>query len=122
MSLAQTLKDGTVERTDPVPVELSMVRVDDLFTDALELVLVPSFTTPGVERVIIDVEYDDPAHSYHRSLRQELPGTATEPLRLRIALRDPALRTYKVRFTFTGPDLFDQRAFVETTEEVVPIR
>ncbi len=74
VSLVQTLTDGTVERTDPVPVDLSMVRVDDLFTDALELVLIPSFAAAGVDRVIVDVEYDDPAHAYHRSLRRELPG------------------------------------------------
>jgi hypothetical protein len=122
VSLVQTLTDGTVDRTDPVPVDVSLVRVDDLFTDALELVLVPAFAAAGVDRVFVDIEYDDPAHAYHRSLRHEVPGTSTEPLRVRIALRDPSLRTYRVRFTFTGPGMFDQRAFVETSEEVLPIR
>jgi hypothetical protein len=122
VSFVQTLTDGTVERTAPVPVDLSLVRVDDLFSDALELVLVPSFPSAGVDRVIIDIEYHDKPHNYDRVLRHELPGNATEPLRLRIALRDPTQREYSVRFTFTGPGLFDQRAFVKTTEEVIPIR
>jgi len=51
-----------------------------------------------------------------------VPGTQTEPVRVRIALRDPELRTYKVRYTFTGPGLFDQRAFLDTEEEVLPIQ
>ncbi len=120
--LVQTLTDGTVERTDPAPVDLSLVRVDDLFTDALELVLVPSFPAAGVDRVVIDVDYLDEAHHYHRTLRPEIPGTSTEPLRLRIALRDPTRREVQVRFTFVGPGLFDQRPFVTTTEQVLPIR
>ena len=122
VSFAQTLTDGTVQRTDPVPVDLSLVRVNDLFSDALELVLVPAFPSAGVDRVIIDIEYHDRPNKYDRVLRYELPGNATEPLRPRIALRDPAQREYKVRFTFIGPGLFDQRAFETTTEEVIPIR
>ncbi len=123
VSYRQTLTDGTVERTDPAPVDLSLIRVDDLFTDALDLVLVPSFPSAGVDRVIVDVEYHSTQPvAYDRVLRHELPGTATEPLRLHIALRDPAQREYAVRFTFTGPGLFDQRAFVTTSEEVIPIR
>jgi hypothetical protein len=122
VSFAQTLTDGTVQRTDPVPVDLSLVRVNDLFSDALELVLVPAFPSAGVDRVIIDIEYHDQLNKYDRVLRYELPGNATEPLRPRIALRDPTQREYKVRFTFIGPGLFDQRAFERTTEEVIPIR
>jgi hypothetical protein len=120
VSLVQTLTDGTVERTTPAPVDISLVRVDDLFSGALELVLVPSFPAAGVDRVIVDIEYDD--GDYHRALRRELPGSTTEPLRLRMALLDATKREYRARFTFTGPGLFDQRAYVTTSEEVIPIR
>ncbi|PRY17416.1 hypothetical protein [Kineococcus rhizosphaerae] len=119
----QVLTDGTVERTGPVDVDLTLLRVDDLFTDALDLVLVPSFVPAGIDRVIVDIEYhSDLPTPYDRTVREELPGTATEPLRVHLALRDPTQREYSVRFTFTGPGVFDQRAFVRTSEEVLPIR
>lgn len=123
VSYRQTLTDGSVERTEPVPVDLPLIRVDDLFTDALNLVLTPAFVPAGIDRVIVDIAYrSEQPVPYERTLRYELPGADTEPLRVRIALRDPAQRDYRVRFTFIGPGLFDQRAFLTTSEEVLPIR
>ncbi len=121
-SLVQTLTDGSSERTEPAPVEASLLRVDDLFVGALDVVLVPAFDASKVTSVIVDLQYVDAANEYERQIRREVPGTQTEPVRVRIALRDPELRTYKVRYTFTGPGLFDQRAFLDTEEEVLPIQ
>ena len=89
---------------------------------ALDLVLVPAFDATKVTSVIVDIEYVDEANDYERQIRREVPATQTEPLRVRIALRDRQQRAYRVRFTFTGPGLFDQRGFLDTEEEVLPIQ
>ena len=119
----QRLKDGTSERTDPVEVDIPQLVVHDLFAAALRLEFIPLFDAATISRVFIDVEYRDPDNGYERSERLELRGDATDPVKLRIALRDGTLRRYRRRLTFVGTaGTFDQRAWEESEEELVPVR
>jgi hypothetical protein len=95
--------------------------VHDLFVSALRIEFVPAFDPATVNRVLVDVEYRDPANQYERTERLEIPGTATDSVKLRMALRDKNQRRYRFRLTFIGPNLFQQRAWVETEEEIQPV-
>ncbi|MBL8053866.1 MAG: hypothetical protein JNK03_10875, partial [Nitrospira sp.] len=81
------------------------------------------FNPTNVQRVFIDVEYKDTTNAYERSERLEVPGTQTNPAKLRIALRDKNHRRYRFRLTFVGTNSgFDQRAWVETEEQLIPVQ
>lgn len=122
-TLTQNLKDGTKRETPPSLVEQSTTLVHDLFADALDLRFVPALDPGQVATVFVDVEYDDDANGYHREFHHELAGDAPDTLRIRLALPDPAKRSYRYRLTFKGPgSAFDQRPWIETTEELIPIR
>jgi len=121
--LVQRLNDGTGERTDPAEVDIPQIMVHDLFQDALNLEFIPLFDPANVTRVFIDIEYRDQANAYERSERLEIAGTATEPVKLRIALRDRQQRSFRCRFTFVGPSgSFDRRPWVDTEEELQPVQ
>jgi hypothetical protein len=121
MELVQRLKDGSVTRLPPVDLAVSQIVVHDLFVGALRIEFVPAFDPATVNRVLVDVEYRDPANQYERTERLEIPGTATDSVKLRMALRDKNQRRYRFRLTFIGPNLFQQRAWVETEEEIQPV-
>ena len=107
----------------PVEVDIPQLVVHDLFAAALRLEFIPLFDAATISRVFIDVEYRDPDNGYERSERLELRGDATDPVKLRIALRDGTLRRYRRRLTFVGTaGTFDQRAWEESEEELVPVR
>jgi hypothetical protein len=123
--LRQTVIGGTTEETAPAPVTEPIVAVNDLLEGALNLVFVPGFDPAAVMMVFVDIEYHDEAHHYHRVFRQEVPGTTTaaNPVRVRVALRDPNARGYRFRLTFVGPNgEFDQRAWQDSTEEIISLR
>jgi hypothetical protein len=74
-----------------------------------------------VKRVYIDVKYEDGA--YKRNERIEMAGSQTDPVKLRIALKNKDLRNYRRRFTFVGMQgQFDQRAWIADTEELVAVQ
>ena len=121
--LVQRLKDGTSERSGPVEVDIPQIVVHDLFQDALNLEFIPLFDPAAVTRAFIDIEYRDQANAYERNERLEIAGTATEPVKIRIALRDKRQRTFRCRFSFVGPSgSFDRRPWVETEEELQPVQ
>ena len=121
--LVQRLKDGTSERSGPVEVDIPQIVVHDLFQDALNLEFIPLFDPAAVTRAFIDIEYRDQANAYERNERLEIAGTATEPVKMRIALRDKRQRTFRCRFSFVGPSgSFDRRPWVETEEELQPVQ
>lgn len=121
--LVQRLKDGTSERTEPADVDIPQIVVHDLFQDALNLEFIPLLDPAAVTRVFIDIEYRDPANAYERDERLEIAGTATEPVKLRIALRDKQQRTFRFRYSFAGPNgTFDRRPWVQTEEELQPVQ
>ena len=121
MELVQRLKDGSVTRLPATDLAVSQIVVHDLFVGALRIEFVPAFDPATVNRVLVDVEYRDPANQYERTERLEIPGTATDSVKLRMALRDKNQRRYRFRLTFIGPNLFQQRAWVETEEEIQPV-
>ncbi len=97
--------------------------VHDPFIDALQLEFIPLFNPTNVQRVYVDVEYNDTANAYERRERLEIPGTQTNPTKLRIALRDKNQRRYRFRLTFVPTNGgFDQRAWIETEEELIPLQ
>ena len=123
LALTHNLKDGTRQTTVPLEIDVSTVIVHDPFVDALQLEFIPLFNKADVQRLFIDVEYKDPVNNYERDERLEVLGSQTESAKLRIALRDKNRRKISFRFTFVRPNGgFDQRAWTETTEELIPLR
>lgn len=123
VGLTHNLKDGTSQTTPSVEIDVPSVVVHDPFVDALRLEFIPLFNPTNVQRVFIDVEYKDTTNAYERSERLEVPGTQTNPAKLRIALRDKDHRRYRFRLTFVGTNSgFDQRAWVETEEQLIPVQ
>ena len=121
-TVTQVLKDGQQATADPVEVTDDVVNVHDLMEAALDLVFVPQWDAAAVTTAFLDVEYRDDANAYTRSVREEVPGDRTEPVRVHLALRDGAVRDYRYRLTLSGPGLFDQRAFVDTSETLVALQ
>jgi len=67
------------------------------------------------------VKYEDGA--YKRNERIEMAGTQADPVKLRIALKNGDKRKFRRRFTFVGMQgQFDQRAWVEDSEELVAVQ
>lgn len=123
VELIHNLKDGTSQTTPPVGIDVPSVMVHDPFVDALQLEFIPLFNPTNVQRVYIDVEYKDTANAYERRERIEIPGAQTNPTKLRIALRDKNQRRYRFRLSFSGTNgAWDQRAWIETEEELIPLQ
>lgn len=121
-TLVHTQKDGRSETQGPFVTTVNAVVVHDLFDDSLRLEFIPLFDPVQIERVFIDVEYHDAANRYKRTERLELTGAGRSPAKLRIPLRGPQ-RSYRRRFTFVGKNgTFDQRAWEDAIEEIVPVR
>jgi hypothetical protein len=95
--------------------------VDDPFPDALEVVFFPFFDGSQVRKVFVDVEYNDPDNRYQRKERLEIPGTATDEIRFRIALMNPARRRFKYRVTFVTTTGVRQKPPIETEDTIVSI-
>ena len=123
--LRQNLIGGPSEDAPPQVADQSVVAVNDLLTGALNLVFVPGFAPGSIAMAFVDVEYEDEPHNYKRVFRQEVPGTSRPDslIRVRVALRDPDLRDYRFRLTFVGLNgEFDQRGWVPTAEQIIPVR
>ena len=55
-------------------------------------------------RAFVDVTYVDEPSGYRREERLEIPGAATDPVQLRIALLNPELKSYRHRVTIVTAD------------------
>ncbi|GAV39880.1 hypothetical protein [Streptomyces acidiscabies] len=116
------LRNGTSRTGAPITGEASFLPVDDPFTDALDIRAVPLFGSGEVREAFLDVEYHDPANSYDRTERIDIPGTATDPVTLRVALLDPAHRSFRHRVTVVTADgRLVQHAPVEGEETIIGI-
>ncbi|MFI8930568.1 hypothetical protein ACIG3E_23165 [Streptomyces sp. NPDC053474] len=116
------LRNGTSRTGAPLSGEASFLPVDDPFTDALDIRAVPLFGPGEVREAFLDIEYHDPAHSYDRTERIDIPGTATEPVTLRLALLDPARRTFRHRVTVVTADgRLIQHAPVDGEETIIGV-
>jgi hypothetical protein len=98
------LKNGQNRVTGPITSDASFLPVNDPFDGALEIQAIPLFNLGEVKRVFVDVSYVDEANNYRREERLDVPGTATDPVKLRIALLNPALRTFRHRLTIVTAD------------------
>ncbi|MBO4275918.1 hypothetical protein GSF24_35720 [Microbispora triticiradicis] len=116
------LRNGSVRTSGPVAGDASFLPVDDPFLDALDIRALPVFEPGAIRMAFLDVEYDDPGNGYHRSERLEIPADAQVPLRLRIALLDPAVRTFRHRVTIvTAEGHLVQGPPVDGEETLIPI-
>ncbi len=99
------LKNGGTRTTGPISSDASFLPVNDPFDGALDIRAIPLFA-PGaaVRQAFVDVTYVDAVNGYRREERIEIAGTATAPVALRIALIDPALRTFRHRVTIVTAD------------------
>ena len=83
---------------------------------------IPLFPPGTVRQAFVDVTYEDERNGYHREERLEIPGTATEPVPLRIALLDPTLRKFRHRVTIVTTDgQLIQQAPVDGEETIIGV-
>ena len=100
----------------------TVLGLDDPFEDALELLFLAAYDHAEVKTAFIDVQYDDPAHNYHRLERLRLEGDATEQ-KLRLVLLDRTMHNYRFRVSLVGQDgCVTQQVPVDTTETLVAVR
>jgi hypothetical protein len=122
-SLLHHLADGSTRPGDPQTVTTTVptVLVNDPFPDYLQLVFIPLFDAT-VREVFIDITYDDPANTYHRTERLIMTGATPTDQSIRLALIDPTLTTYTYQFTFVTTDNhITQKAPVTTTETIIGV-
>ena len=103
-SFTHHLSNGTTRTTGPITSDASFLPVDDPFPDALDIRAIPLFPPGTVRQAFVDVTYDDEPNLYRREERLEIPGTAIEPVPLRIALLDPRQRKFRHRVTVVTTD------------------
>ena len=121
-TLTHHLKNGQARTTGPITSDALFLPVDDPFDGALDIVAMPLFGAGTVQRAFLDVLYVDERNAYRREERIDIPGNATEPVHVRIALLDPTLRTYRHRITIVTTDgQFIQKAPVEGDETLVGV-
>lgn len=119
--IVHRLKDGSEKIEGPFTTQATKLPVSDPLPGELAIEFVPMWPK-GTQRVFIDVKYADPANNYERQERLQVPGTAIDPVSLRIALYDPKLRRFSYRYTFfrEGGQI-DQRQPIETDETLLGI-
>ena len=69
------------------------VAVTDPFPARLDIAVVPAWNAATVRTVLVDLDYDDPANTYHRDLRLEFTGSDQAVRNVHIAIHDPARRS-----------------------------
>jgi hypothetical protein len=115
------LKDGTARESQETSTTQMAILVDDPFPDALDLTFFPFLDSATVRKAMIDIEYKDQQNKYERKERLEIPGGATDEVKLRIAIMNPAKRKFKYRVTLVKPTGIKQLPPVETEETLLSI-
>ena len=116
------LKDGTTRTSGPITSDASFLPVDDPFTAALDIRLIPLFAPGTVRRAFVDIDYADDPNGYRRQERLEISGDATEPVKVRIALLNPDSKTFRHRITLVSADgKLVQKAPVDGEETLIGI-
>jgi hypothetical protein len=103
-TLTHHLKNGDVQTSGPITSDASALPVDDPFEGSLDIRAIPLFPPDTVRQIFVDILYNDEANGYKREERLEIPGTATAPVQLRIALLNPDLKTFRHRLTIVTTD------------------
>jgi hypothetical protein len=121
-SFTHHLKNGEQRTTGPIASDAAFLPVDDPFEGALDIRAIPLFQPGTVQRVFVDVLYVDEGNGYRREERLDIPGNTTEPVALRIALLDPARRTFRHRVTIVTTDgQLIQQAPVDGEETLIGV-
>ncbi|HVG65920.1 MAG TPA: hypothetical protein VND02_07610 [Actinomycetota bacterium] len=102
--LTHHLKNGTTRTSPPITSEAAFLPVNDEFPATLDIRSIPLFGPDTVRRAFVDVRYLDLPNAYVREERIEIPGDATEPVALRIALLDPDLVIFRHRVSLVTTD------------------
>jgi hypothetical protein len=98
------LVNGDTRTTPPTPLAEDVVTVNDPSADALLIDLIPVFPAGSVRTVFADLLYEDADEHYRREAHVEFDGADPQRASLRIALFDPAKRTYTLTYTILGLD------------------
>jgi hypothetical protein len=115
------LKDGTLRESQELSTTQTGILIDDPFPAALDLTFFPFLDSSSVRKAIVDIEYKDQENKYERKERLEIPGTATDEVRMRIAIMNPAKRRFKYKVTLVKATGIKQMPPVETEETLLSI-
>jgi hypothetical protein len=117
------LADGSTRAGTPFTTSAPRVEIDDPFSDALDIELVPVLDPATTRMGIVDVEYADLPNNYHRVERVTVPADSKDLVGIRIALLDPAKRDFSFRLTVIGVDGAVRRdPFVTTSDTLVAVQ
>jgi hypothetical protein len=117
--------DGTVTAPGWVQSDSSTLLVGKVWASRWEIrpeLVGPPLAANGLDKIVVTIDYDDPAHAYHEHSEQAFtsPG-AGQPLPLQ--LRDPALRSYRYSVRYVQTSGFERRVGPLTSSDtflVVP--
>jgi hypothetical protein len=114
------LKDGQIRTTEPEISRASALPVDDPFPAAIEIDFMPLWDPAATRQVFVQIEYTDADANYERSERLTLAADKVDPIRFRLAIQNPALRTFKFRQTqITKDNKVRQTDWIETTDTLI---
>lgn len=103
--------DGTVTAPGWVQSESDTLLVGKLYASRWTVqpeLVGPSLEASGLEKVVLSIDYDDDANSYHEHSEQVFLGPGKgEPLQLE--LRDPNLRRYRYSVRYVQTNGFERR-------------
>lgn len=92
------LKDGTLISSAPVTSTASAIIVSDPFVGALDLTFLPSFDPSSIKLAVVELSYQDTAHSYTYQTTFQLQATSPAT-KVHIPLIDRTLNQYQYRVT-----------------------
>jgi hypothetical protein len=96
--------------------------VEDPFPAGIDLNLMPLWDPAMTRQMFVELAYTDPVSGQTRELRLQLPGNASEPKSLRLALEQPGSKRFRWRQTQVRTDnKLERSPWMETEETLLPL-
>jgi hypothetical protein len=116
------LKDGTLISTPQVSSTASAVIVSDPFVGAINLILQPAFDPTAYSLAIVELSYQDAAHSYSFQTTVQIPPGAAAAPKVHIPLINRTLNSYQYRLTFiTTTSQQRQGSYITATDPMLVV-
>ncbi len=111
------LSDGSTRQTEPRESDAAAIPVDDPFSSAIQISLVPLLDPNTIKFVFVDIKYEDLDNAYVREETVTFNGQSHEVTKLRLALMDGTQRKFRYRLTVVGADnRWRSKPYVETED------